>query len=92
MYPAAWPVRLELELRDGRLLRVGGDFPRGNMENPVTTAVLEDKFRTLVQPRFGLAVCEQALDLVRHLEDVSDLSLAFANLGRAVQASQEVVR
>ena len=92
MYPAAWPARLELDLRDGRVLRVGGDFPRGNMENPVTTTVLEDKFRTLVQPRFGPAVCEQALDLVRHLEDVSDLSLAFGDLGRAVQTSQEVVR
>ena len=92
MYPAAWPVRLELELRDGRLLRVGGDFPRGNMENPVTTAVLEDKFRTLVQPRFGPAVCEQVLDLVRHLEDAPDLSVALRALGASVQASQEVVR
>ncbi len=92
MYPAAWPVRLELELRDGCLLRGGGDFPRGNMENPVTTTVLEDKFRTLVQPRFGPAICAQALDLVRHLEDVADLSLAFGDLGRSVQAAQRAVR
>jgi len=87
MYPAAWPVRLELELQDGRLLQGGGDFPRGNMENPVSTGVLEDKFRTLVQPRFGAALCDQALDLVRHLEDVDDLSAAFRSLGHAVQGA-----
>ena len=89
MYPAAWPVRLELELRDGRVLHGSGDFPRGNMENPVTTTVLEDKFRTLVQPRFGPAVCEQALDLVRHLENVPDLSVALRALGGSVQAPQD---
>ncbi len=88
MYPAAWPVRIELELTDGQVLQAGGDYPRGNMENPVTTSVLEDKFRTLVEPRFGPAVCAQALDLIRHLEDVPDLSAAFGDLGRSVQAAR----
>lgn len=80
LYPAAWPARVELELTDGRVLRAGGDFPRGNMENPVSTAVLEDKFRGLVEPRLGRAVSEHAIDLVRHLEDVPDLAVACAGL------------
>ncbi|WP_407542573.1 MmgE/PrpD family protein (plasmid) [Deinococcus radiomollis] len=88
MYPAAWPARLEIELMDGRILQRSGDFPRGNMENPVTTTMLEDKFRTLVEPRFGPQVCEQALDLVRHLEDIPDLSVAFSALGQSVQAAR----
>ena len=69
MYPAAWPARLEVELADGRVLRAGGDFPRGNQENPVSTAELETKFRGLVEPRFGAAASERALALVRSLRD-----------------------
>ncbi|MGI8748620.1 MAG: MmgE/PrpD family protein [Deinococcus sp.] len=82
LYPAAWPARVEIELTDGRVLRVGGDFPRGNMENPVSTALLEDKFRGLVEPRLGRAVTEHAIELVRHLEDVPDLVVACAELNR----------
>ena len=88
MYPAAWPVRLEVELMNGSILQGGGDFPRGNMENPVTTGALEDKFRALIEPRFGPQVCEQALDLVCHLEDVPNLSVAFGALGRSVQGAR----
>lgn len=84
MYPAAWPARVEIELQDGRVLRAGGDFPRGNQENPVSTAALEDKFRGLVEPRLGRAVTEVALDLVRHLELVADLSLACTELNTLI--------
>ncbi len=82
MYPAAWPARIEIELTDGRVLRGGGDFPRGNMENPVSTRHLEEKFRQLVEPRFGPAVSDYALKLVRRLEDVTDLAAACAELNR----------
>lgn len=85
MYPAAWPARLEIELQGGQVLRAGGDFPRGNMENPVSTAELEDKFRALVEPRLGVAACERALGLVRHLEDIPDLAVACAELNELCQ-------
>ncbi len=87
-YPATWPARIEIELSSGEVLRGGGDFPRGNMENPVSTAQLEDKFSSLVEPRFGSAICRDALDLVRHLDDLPDLSSAFAELGRKCQNHQ----
>ncbi|GGR33855.1 2-methylcitrate dehydratase [Deinococcus ruber] len=84
MYPAAWPARVEIELQDGQVLRASGDFPRGNQENPVSTAALEDKFRGLVEPRLGRAVTEVALDLVRHLERVADLSVACTELNTLI--------
>ncbi|WP_407571700.1 MmgE/PrpD family protein [Deinococcus altitudinis] len=80
MYPAAWPARVELELNSGRVFTAGGDFPRGNMENPVSTAALEAKFRGLVEPRLGEAVAEKAIALVRNLEQVPDMAEACREL------------
>ncbi|MFB9994981.1 MmgE/PrpD family protein [Deinococcus oregonensis] len=88
MYPAAWPARVEVECIDGQVLRAGGDFPRGNQENPVSTAELEAKFRALVEPRFSEAVSEPALALVRHIEAVPDLAVASAELNILCQGAR----
>jgi 2-methylcitrate dehydratase PrpD len=76
-YPAAWPCRLAIRLRDGRTLSAAADFPRGNPENPVSTETLEAKFRGLVEPRFGAPVAARALDAVRSLESRSDMADLF---------------
>ena len=41
-YPAAWPARVTLTLSNGAILTASADYPRGNPENPVSTAQLED--------------------------------------------------
>jgi 2-methylcitrate dehydratase PrpD len=79
-YPAAWPCRLAIRLRDGRTLRAAADFPRGNPENPVSTAALEDKFRGLVEPRLGAAAVARALAAVRSIETCGDMAEAFGEL------------
>ncbi|MCB0125740.1 MAG: hypothetical protein KDE58_25975, partial [Caldilineaceae bacterium] len=48
-------------------------FPRGNPENPVSTTALEEKFRTLVVPRYGDDFAERAVAAVRELETWSDM-------------------
>lgn len=72
MYPAAWPARLDLTLTDGTRLQAGGDYPRGNPENPVTTKALEDKFRSLVEPRLGAAQAQRGLELIGNLGQEAD--------------------
>jgi 2-methylcitrate dehydratase PrpD len=79
-YPAAWPCRLEIRLRDGRTLHAAADFPRGNPENAVTTEALEAKFRGLVEPRFGTAAAGHALEAVRRLETRADVAEVFCDL------------
>jgi 2-methylcitrate dehydratase PrpD len=66
-YPAAWPARLTLTMADGEVLRGAADYPRGNPENPVSTAELEDKFRGLVAPRFGANAAEAGIEAVKSL-------------------------
>jgi hypothetical protein len=68
---------MTVTLGDGRAWRGAADFPRGNPENPVSTVDLEQKFRELVTPRFGLEVAQNALAAVRGLERATDMSTVF---------------
>ena len=79
-YPAAWPTRVTFTFADGSTITRASDFPVGNPENPVSTEQLEEKFRGLVAPRFGEAVTRRALDTVRSLESITDISGAFRAL------------
>jgi 2-methylcitrate dehydratase PrpD len=76
-YPAAWPTRLTVTFADGTSITKDADFPRGNPENAVTTALLEDKFRGIVEPRFGADVAARALSLLAQLPAASDVSKLF---------------
>lgn len=71
-YPAGWPARLTVTLEDGTVLRGSSDYPRGNPENPVSTAELEEKFRSLAGAR--------GLDAVRTLGQAPDMAEVFRNL------------
>ena len=81
-YPAAWPVRLTVTLRDGTSERGASDYPRGNAENPVSTEELERKFSALVGPRFGEDTARSALVALHSMERCADMATLFADLGR----------
>ena len=80
-YPAAWPGRVTLTLRDGSTLGAHQDYPRGNPENAVTTAALEEKFLSLVSPRIGHTMAAAAVDAVRRIEQCGDMAALFSDLG-----------
>jgi 2-methylcitrate dehydratase PrpD len=80
-YPAAWPARLTITLTNGETLHGAADFPRGNPENPVSTQALEDKFRGLVAPRFGIAATARAIETVAHLDNLSS-KIALSDIFR----------
>jgi len=73
-YPSAWPARVTVTLVDGTTLRGDSRFPRGNPENPVSTAALESKMTALVESRFGPAVAARALDAVGRLAACGDMA------------------
>jgi 2-methylcitrate dehydratase PrpD len=79
-YPAEWGTRMTFTLSDGRARTLFAAFPRGNPENPVSTAALEDKFRALVAPRYQPELAEAAVRSVRQIESCGDMALAFAGL------------
>jgi 2-methylcitrate dehydratase PrpD len=79
-YPKAWPSRIRLTLRDGTLLSGASDYPRGNPENPISTAALREKVRTLIEQRFGSAVADRAIAAVLRILHASDMATVFSNL------------
>ncbi|HEX6053397.1 MAG TPA: MmgE/PrpD family protein, partial [Gemmatimonadaceae bacterium] len=85
-YPAEWPTRLFVTLRGGETENGASAYPRGNPENPVSTAALEQKFVGLVAPRFGRDFAERALWTVRSLDECADVSSHVAGLFAAMHA------
>jgi 2-methylcitrate dehydratase PrpD len=73
-YPAAWPVRLSVTLDDGTVIHKTSDFPRGNPETPVPTAVLEQKFLALLEPRFGSESAQAALLAAHSVDRYTDMA------------------
>lgn len=87
-YPAAWPARVTITQADGRVLNGASDYPRGNPENPVSTEMLEEKFLTLVEPRFGADFARRAIGAVRELDSARDM----ASLCDSVTAPLKITR
>jgi 2-methylcitrate dehydratase PrpD len=81
-YPAEWGTRLTFSLNDGRRETLSASFPRGNPENPVSTAALEEKFRGLVGPRYGGSLAEGAIAAVRGLEGWGDMAAFSGRMGQ----------
>lgn len=79
-YPAAWPARLVVTLEDGRVLRGGGDIPRGNAENPAPLAELRAKARGLIAPLYGAATADAVLDAVLAMDEVLDVAVLMRDL------------
>jgi 2-methylcitrate dehydratase len=69
-YPRGIPSRLTVTLTDGRQLVKEVEFPRGHAQNPMTDAEVEQKFRSLVEPRYGKARADQVLKVCWSLEDL----------------------
>jgi hypothetical protein len=59
------------------VLRGTSDYPRGNPEHPVSTEGLEQKFFSLVAPRFGDGVARRAIERIRAIETCGDMFSAM---------------
>jgi 2-methylcitrate dehydratase PrpD len=79
-YPGAWPVRLRLDLTDGRNLSRAFDYPRGNPENPVPPAALQAKATDLIAPRYDASLAAQVVDGVARLDEVEDMAVFMREL------------
>jgi 2-methylcitrate dehydratase PrpD len=82
--PAAHGERqtVEVETRDGRVLRDRVENPRGHWDNPLSDRELRDKFMALAGPALGPAA-KRAADLVGELERPGALRALLAALRAA---------
>jgi 2-methylcitrate dehydratase PrpD len=76
LFPARWPARVQLTLRDGRTLEAYVEYPKGDPENPLSDEELETKFHALTGPVIAEARQAEILDALRRLGgDVSPAEL-----------------
>jgi 2-methylcitrate dehydratase len=80
-YPRGIPNRLTVTLADGRKLVKEVEFPRGHAENPMSDTEVEEKFRMLVEPRYGKAKADEVLKNCWELDKLP----AAANLMQLLQ-------
>ncbi|MCZ2344127.1 MAG: MmgE/PrpD family protein [Bacteroidales bacterium] len=73
-YPNGIPNRLTLRLHDGRVLVREVEFPRGHAGNPMTDAEVEQKFRRLVEPKYGPQRASAILARCWDLENLTNIT------------------
>ena len=84
-YPAAWPARVTLTLRNDSVSHGTSDFPKGHPENPVSTCQLEGKLVELVSSRIGRGTADAALRAMHALDACPDMADLFRDLLPASQ-------
>jgi 2-methylcitrate dehydratase PrpD len=76
VYPRQWPAEASIVLRDGRVLSTRVEFATGEPENPVSLAVLRDKFVSLAEREDAESVADRLLSL-DSAADLTALADAF---------------
>ena len=69
-YPNSIPNRVAVTLADGRRLSREVEFPRGHAHNPMTDGEVEEKFRSLVEPRYGKERSDRLLKACWALDEI----------------------
>jgi 2-methylcitrate dehydratase PrpD len=67
LYPAKFPARVTVTLRDGRTFTEQRDFPKGDPQDPLSQDEIVDKFLVNVAGRHSRAQAQQIVRLVREL-------------------------
>ena len=73
-YPQKWPAIVDIRLKDGRTVSGMVEYPKGDPQNPLTAAELNDKFHTLTKGILDQNHSGKIIDRIMHLESVSDIS------------------
>lgn len=67
-YPQEWPARVRVALTDGRQFAQLVEVPKGDPENPLTQAELEEKFRLLMAGTGYEEMTDALIERVNQLE------------------------
>lgn len=70
-FPAARPCRITVRLNDGRSFSQENKFRKGDPENPMDAAAMQEKFAQLTEASLGDSQRRQILDWCLELEKVS---------------------
>jgi len=87
-YPAKWPHRVSVTLKDGHRFEADSDHPPGGAESPLTWDEVVEKFTSLAVPRLGDDAAQHVVALVANLEACADIAQLIRELyGLAARAN-----
>jgi len=69
----AYGIKLEVQLRNGGVLKAELSAPPGSMENPADEEILGRKFLALSEKALGRARAQKAIDVILSVDRISDL-------------------
>ena len=72
-WPAEWPCRIEVTLKDGSRKTAEARYFKGHARNPLTDAELEGKFRSLAHGHLAAARMDKAIAAAWRLEKLEDI-------------------
>jgi 2-methylcitrate dehydratase len=87
-YPQGIPNRIKITMKDGRKLVKEVEYARGHARNPMTDAEVEQKFRRLVEPRYGKERADAMLRTCWELDKLTaagDLVRLFTDVRRGTK-------
>jgi 2-methylcitrate dehydratase PrpD len=88
-YPQEWPARVRVALADGRELAQLVKVPKGDPENPLTQAELEEKFRLLITGTGYEEIADVLIEGVNRLERLERVRQLLTPLRQAYESSGE---
>lgn len=91
-FPQTWPAIVEIRTRDDRILVHRRDLARGEPEDPLSAAEVEEKFHQLASSALDYGARRELLDLVHALPEQDCLSELFSLLGHSGELNRSLAR
>lgn len=82
-YPAEWPHRVAVELKNGRLFAAESLHPPGGPQAPLGWERVQEKFMTLAVPVLGEDASERIADVVAKLDECARVAELTCHLSAA---------
>jgi len=77
LYPEQWPTEMEVQLRNGKKIKLKTEFPKGDPENPASAEELKNKFMELATICWSTNKAENILNQIETLESANDVTGMF---------------
>ena len=81
LFPKSWPTRVIIQTTDNRSFENRVDYPKGDVENPLTRGELADRFRRNSETVFDASRQTEIIEKVNRFQDVENVTALTTLLG-----------
>jgi 2-methylcitrate dehydratase PrpD len=82
LVPEAWPARIRVETRDGKMFEETVRYPKGDPENPLSWEELTGKFMLLAEPVISRSAAQDLVAMCRNLDTLNECTQLMRRASR----------